>query len=61
MRPDDPNLPLLRAVPQAVRSAIAESFADLLRHPDFLNALPGLIAEPDRTPIVAARLRDLSA
>lgn len=49
-----------RASPESVRIAVAEDVAALLRHPDFLNALPGLIAEPDRAPIVAARLRDLS-
>lgn len=50
----------LRAVPETVRRAIAESFADLLRHADFLNALPGLIAESERASIVTARLREMS-
>lgn len=50
----------IQAAPEAVRSAIAVAFDALLRHSDFLNALPGLIAEPDRASIVAARLRDLS-
>lgn len=44
----------------ALRAAVREGFADLLLHPDFLNALPGLIADADRVDIVADRLKDMA-
>lgn len=43
-----------------VRQAIGAAFASLLGHPDFANALPGLIAEPDRVGIVLERLKAMS-
>ena len=46
--------------PPAVRDAVAQAFRALIAHPDFLNALPGLIAESDRAAIVLSRLRDMS-
>lgn len=45
----------------ALREAVREAFADLLRHRDFLNALPGLVADADRAEIVAERLARMSA
>jgi len=43
-----------------VRHAVAQAFADLLARPGFLDVLPGLIAEPERADIVAARLRAMA-
>lgn len=47
----------LDATPAGPREAIREILGELLAHADFVNALPGLIADPDRTEIVLARLR----
>lgn len=44
-----------------VRQAVAIALAALLAHPDFTNALPGLIAEPERAGIVAERLQAMAA
>lgn len=44
------------AAPEPVRAFICESFAGLLAQRDFNDALPGLIADPARADIVAARL-----
>lgn len=49
----------LAAAPAVLQHHIAAAFAALLAKPDFLNALPGLIAEPERAPIVLARLRKM--
>jgi hypothetical protein len=43
-----------------VRHAVAQAFAGLLARPGFLDVLPGLIAEPERASIVAARLRAMA-
>lgn len=50
----------LSTAPVEVRATIAGEFARLLDQPDFLNALPGLLAEPDREPIVTQRLLEMS-
>lgn len=50
---------LANATP-ALRDAVREAFADLLQHRDFLNALPGLVADAARAGIVAERLRWMS-
>lgn len=50
----------LAAAPAGVQAAIAQAFAQLLSQPDFINALPGLLAEPDRVPIVTQRLLEMS-
>lgn len=50
----------LVASPGDVRSAVASAFAGLLRHRDFVNALPGLIAEPERSGIVLERIKGMS-
>lgn len=50
----------LTAAPVNVRSAVALAFAGLLEHRDFADALPGLIAEPERAGVVLQRLRGMS-
>lgn len=50
----------LAVAPRVLRQAVADAFATLLANPDFANALPGLIAEPERAGIVEARLRGMS-
>lgn len=52
--------PELAMAPMAVRQAIGDAFASLLVHPDFSNALPGLIAEADRAGVVEARLKEMA-
>jgi len=47
----------LNAAPSAPRDAVRVMLKDLLAHPDFANALPGLIADADRADIVMQRLR----
>lgn len=44
------------AAPVELKQFVAGVFAALLANRDFLNALPGLIAEPERAHVVAARL-----
>lgn len=50
----------MAAAPAALREAVAGIFATLLANQNFLNALPGLIAEPERVEIVLMRLKELS-
>lgn len=50
----------LAAAPAELRLAVATVFAPLLANPDFVNVLPGLIAEPERAGLVMDRLRALS-
>ena len=47
----------MAAAPAELRQAVATAFAQLLKNPDFLNVLPGLIAEPDRAGLVMDRLK----
>lgn len=49
----------LAAAPAELRQAVAAAFALLLANRDFLNVLPGLIAEPERAGLVLDRLRAL--
>jgi hypothetical protein len=51
----------MAAAPAELRQATGAAFATLLAHPDFANVLPGLVAEPERSPLVLDRLRKLSA
>jgi len=51
----------LSAAPAAVAEAVRHAIGRLLAHPDFSNALPGLITDPDRSEIVIRRLRTLAA
>jgi Nucleotidyl transferase AbiEii toxin, Type IV TA system len=50
----------LAAAPAELRQAVAAAFAPLLSSHDFVNVLPGLIAEPERASLVLDRLRALS-
>ncbi|WP_085316775.1 hypothetical protein [Derxia lacustris] len=45
--------------PADLRAAVAAAFKPLLANPDFANALPGLIAEPERAGLVLQRLKAL--
>lgn len=49
----------LAAAPAELRRAVATAFAPLLVSQDFVNVLPGLIAEPERASLVIDRLRAL--
>lgn len=49
----------LAAAPAELRQALAAAFAPLLTNQDFVNVLPGLIAEPERAGLVMERLRAL--
>jgi HEAT repeat protein len=99
MRADDPNLPILIVIAQALgdlrderdhltshdledvlsvvdgraslaqemeaaspemQTAVRQELARLLGTPNFINRLPGLIADADRTPVVLERLRALA-
>jgi hypothetical protein len=50
----------MAAAPTELKQAVAGVFVHLLANSDFINALPGLIAEPDRASLVTERLRALS-
>ncbi|MGQ0799658.1 MAG: hypothetical protein ACT4NL_06060 [Pseudomarimonas sp.] len=50
----------IAAAPENVRNTIVRAFSDILRHPDFANALPGLVAEPERAEIVRQRMVKMS-
>ena len=45
----------LAAAPAELRQAVAAVFATLLADRDFVNALPGLVADPDRAGLVMDR------
>lgn len=47
----------LAAAPQPLRDAVRKAVKTLLQNPDFANALPGLIADGNRSGIVMERLR----
>lgn len=71
MRANDPNLPYLRQIAEAlgdlreqvvfVGGAVATAFQRLPSDPDFANVLPGLIAEPERSALIMQRLNAMSA
>lgn len=48
------------AAPPQLRQAVAAAIAQLLKNPDFVNVLPGLIAEPERATLVLDRLKAMS-
>ena len=50
----------LAGAPVELRQAVARTLTGLLAHRDFANALPGLIAEPERAGIVEQRLRNMA-
>ncbi|MDX9736727.1 MAG: hypothetical protein RBT53_01120 [Azonexus sp.] len=49
----------MASAPAALRAFVARTFAALLAQADFMNVLPGLIAEPERAGVVLARLREM--
>lgn len=49
----------LTAAPAELRGAVAAAFQRLLSNPDFANVLPGMIAEPERAPLVMQRLQTM--
>ncbi len=51
----------LAQVSAPMRQAIATCFSVLLAKPDFINCLPGLLADPDRADIIIARLQCIAA
>lgn len=51
----------LAAAPQPLRDAVRRSVTTLLQNPDFANALPGLIADGNRSGIVMERLGRMAA
>ena len=51
----------METTPARVRDAVRTALKQLLAHADFNNALPGLIADADRTDIVLRRLRRLAS
>ncbi|MCR6687381.1 hypothetical protein [Pseudoxanthomonas sp.] len=44
----------------ALRQAVATLFGQLLSNPDFINVLPGLVADPDRVGIIRERLQRIA-
>jgi hypothetical protein len=50
----------MAAAPAELRQAVGAAFARLLANPDFANALPGLVAEPERAGLVLGRLSAMS-
>ncbi|WP_305806530.1 hypothetical protein [Stenotrophomonas sp. YIM B06876] len=58
-RPELPDELAQASMP--MRQAVAAFFTDLLANPDFLNCLPGLLADPDRVHIIIERLQRIAA
>jgi predicted nucleotidyltransferase len=50
----------MEAASPEMQAAVRQELARLLGTPDFINRLPGLIADADRTPVVLERLRALA-
>lgn len=50
----------MAAAPEALQQAVSRAFEQLISNPDFANALPGLIAEPERASLIMQRLRIMS-
>jgi hypothetical protein len=50
----------LETAPVELRRFVASTLGRLLTHPDFANALPRLVSEPERASIVKARLERMS-
>lgn len=51
----------LSTAPTDVHLHVKECLDKLMDHPDFNNALAGLLSQPDREPLVRARLQQLTA
>jgi hypothetical protein len=49
------------AAPTELRQAVAAVFLRLISNPDFVNVLPGLIAEPERAGLILQRLHAMCA
>jgi hypothetical protein len=50
----------LELAPEALSEAVRDAIGQLLVHPDFGNALPGLIPDPGRSDVVLTRLRKIA-
>ncbi len=51
----------VRNAPEDVRGYIQDEFGELLRSEDFLNAMPGLVQEDVRLPVLRERLDALAS
>ncbi|WDS37225.1 hypothetical protein [Pseudoxanthomonas sp.] len=51
----------LASASPALQQAVATIFTGLLADPDFINCLPGLIADPDRAVVIIQRLRQMAS
>lgn len=51
----------MKAAPTNVRHFVAQVFQGLLEHPDFTNALPGIVSQNTRTGLVLQRMIKISA
>ena len=49
----------LTAAPQEVRSFVGQTFQGLLKHPDFTNALPGIVSQSTRAGLVLQRVTQI--
>lgn len=50
----------LTAAPVDLRQAVGATFARLIKNPDFVNTLPGLLSEPERADLIMERLKRCS-
>ena len=50
----------MRGASPALRAAVQQELARLIATPDFIDRLPGLIADTDRWQVVLSRLRALA-
>lgn len=50
----------MHTAPVALRESVGKAFSRLLANPNFLNVLPGLIAEAERAAVVQARMERMS-
>lgn len=50
----------LTAAPKEVREYVAQSFQEILKHPDFINVLPGIVSQSMRAGLVLQRIQRIS-
>jgi predicted nucleotidyltransferase len=50
----------LTAAPKEVREYVAQSFQEILKHPDFINVFPGIVSQSMRAGLVLQRLQRIS-
>ena len=50
----------LSSAPTDVRDFVAQALRDVLQHPDFTNALPGIVSQSTRTGLVLQRITHIS-